>query len=90
MLYVPEGCAHGFITLEPNTTTEYLISAYYAPAASGGVRWDDPAFRIEWPIDPIVMSQKDRSWPNFEPMRSGIATQATARNTALRPPRGTP
>jgi dTDP-4-dehydrorhamnose 3,5-epimerase len=65
MLYVPEGCAHGFITLEPDTTVEYLISEFYAPGASGGVRWDDPAFSIEWPLQPTVMSARDRSWPNY-------------------------
>jgi dTDP-4-dehydrorhamnose 3,5-epimerase len=66
MLYVPEGCAHGFITLEPNTTTEYLISAYYSPEASGGVRWNDAAFNIRWPLEPRVMSERDRAWPDFE------------------------
>ena len=65
MLYVPEGCAHGFITLEPDTTVEYLISEFYAPHASGGVRWDDPAFAIEWPLPPTVISARDRSWPNY-------------------------
>jgi dTDP-4-dehydrorhamnose 3,5-epimerase len=65
MLYVPEGCAHGFITLEPHTTVEYLISAFYAPAASAGVRWDDPSFGIRWPMEPIVISERDRAWPRF-------------------------
>ena len=65
MLYVPEGCAHGFITLEPDTTVEYLISEYYAPHAARGVRWDDPAFAIEWPLAPTVISTRDRSWPNY-------------------------
>ncbi len=63
MLYVPEGCAHGFITLEPDTTVEYLISAFYAPQASGGVRWDDPLFNINWPIEPTVISERDSAWP---------------------------
>jgi dTDP-4-dehydrorhamnose 3,5-epimerase len=67
MLYVPEGCAHGFVTLEPHTTVEYLISAYYAPDASGGVRWDDSAFRIAWPIEPTVISARDNAWPNVQP-----------------------
>jgi dTDP-4-dehydrorhamnose 3,5-epimerase len=73
MLYVPEGCAHGFITLEPKTTTEYLISAYYAPGAAGGVRWDDPTFQIAWPIRPTVVSERDRAWPDFEPTRVDAA-----------------
>lgn len=62
-LYVPEGFAHGYITLEPDTTVEYLVSAPYAPDASDGIRWDEPAFGISWPIQPTVMSARDRSWP---------------------------
>jgi dTDP-4-dehydrorhamnose 3,5-epimerase len=69
MLYIPEGCAHGFITLEPETTVEYLISAFYAPQASAGVRWNDPRFGIHWPIEPTVISTRDRGWPDFEPTR---------------------
>jgi dTDP-4-dehydrorhamnose 3,5-epimerase len=65
MLYVPEGLAHGYLTLEDETETFYLISAAYAPEAAGGVRWDDPAFGIEWPHEPKVMSEKDRAWPDF-------------------------
>ncbi len=63
MLYVPEGCAHGFITLEPETTVEYLISEFYAPESSGGVRWDDPAFGIRWPLAPSAISARDSAWP---------------------------
>jgi dTDP-4-dehydrorhamnose 3,5-epimerase len=66
MLYIPEGCAHGFMTLESHTVTEYLISAFYAPEASGGVRWDDPAFEIQWPMQPTVLSRRDRSWPDVQ------------------------
>jgi dTDP-4-dehydrorhamnose 3,5-epimerase len=66
MLYVPEGCAHGYLTLQPDTTVDYLISAYYAPDAAGGVRWDDPAFGVRWPTRPVVLSQQDRSWPDFQ------------------------
>jgi dTDP-4-dehydrorhamnose 3,5-epimerase len=65
MLYVPEGCAHGYLTLEPNTTVEYLMSAFYQPDAAGGVRWDDPCFGVRWPIPPVVMNPRDRSWPDF-------------------------
>ena len=75
MLYVPEGCAHGFISLEPNTTTEYLITAYYAPEASGGVRWNDPAFDIQWPAEPSVMSARDRAWPDFGGREALTATR---------------
>jgi dTDP-4-dehydrorhamnose 3,5-epimerase len=65
LLYVPEGLAHGYLTLEDETETLYLISAAYAPDAARGVRWDDPAFGIEWPHDPRVMSEKDKAWPDF-------------------------
>jgi dTDP-4-dehydrorhamnose 3,5-epimerase len=65
-LYVPEGFAHGYQTLEPETETFYLVSEYYTPSAEGGVRWDDPAFGIEWP-DPgsPILSPKDANWPDF-------------------------
>ena len=55
MLYVPEGCAHGFITLEDNTDIMYQVSQFYAPGAEKGLRWNDPAFNIVWPIDPVVI-----------------------------------
>jgi dTDP-4-dehydrorhamnose 3,5-epimerase len=65
-LYIPEGLAHGFQTLERGTEVLYAISAFYEPAASDGVRWDDPAFGIEWPsTERRVISEKDRSWPDF-------------------------
>jgi dTDP-4-dehydrorhamnose 3,5-epimerase len=67
-LYIPEGLAHGFQTLEPATEVTYAISERYEPSAAGGVRWDDPAFGIEWPkAERRVMSDKDRSWPDFTP-----------------------
>ena len=65
MLYIPEGFAHGYLSLEPDTTVEYLMSASYAPQAASGVRWDDPAFGIQWPIEPKVMNDRDRHWPDF-------------------------
>ena len=64
-LYVPEGCAHGFITLVPDTEVLYQISHPHAPGSAGGVRWDDPEFDIEWPRQPAVMSQRDRDFPDF-------------------------
>jgi dTDP-4-dehydrorhamnose 3,5-epimerase len=67
LLYVPEGIAHGYLTLADETETLYLISAPYAAEAARGVRWDDPAFGIEWPGAPHVMSEKDRAWPDFRP-----------------------
>lgn len=70
MLYVPEGFAHGFQTLAPNTEVFYLVSAYYAPGSAGGVRWDDPAFRIRWPEDDRTIIQRDRDYPDFDPAAS--------------------
>jgi dTDP-4-dehydrorhamnose 3,5-epimerase len=67
MLYVPEGFAHGFQTLMDNTEATYQVSQFYTPGAEGGVRYDDPAFGIEWPIDVQVISDKDGSWPNYSP-----------------------
>lgn len=67
MLYIPEGCAHGFLTLENDTEVLYQMSEFYVPEASSGVRWDDPEFNIEWPEEPRIMSQKDRNFPDFVP-----------------------
>lgn len=65
-LYVPEDFAHGFQTLVPDCEVHYLVTASYAPAAEGGVRWNDPAFRIEWPDpDNAYLSEKDANWPDF-------------------------
>ena len=66
MLVVPEGCAHGFLTLKPNTTAYYQVSNSYAPDAERGFRWDDPSFSIDWPSIPQEMSDKDRNWTNYE------------------------
>ena len=63
MLYVPEHCAHGFLTLEDDTEALYLTSAHYSPEHERGARWDDPAYGIEWPFAPAVLSDKDRAWP---------------------------
>ena len=65
-LYVPEGCAHGFLTLADATEVHYQISAPHTPDAARGVRWDDPAFAIEWPGDVVVISERDRTYPDFE------------------------
>jgi dTDP-4-dehydrorhamnose 3,5-epimerase len=65
MLYVPEGFAHGFLTLEYNTEVFYQISEFYSPEHARGVRWNDPAFGIEWPLAPSTMSNRDRSCPDF-------------------------
>lgn len=64
-LYVPEGCAHGFQTLVDDTEVMYPVSQYYAPHYERGVRWDDPAFGIQWPLPDPIISAKDRSWQDF-------------------------
>ena len=64
---IPPGCAHGFLTLEPDTEILYQIGARYAPRYATGVRWNDPAFGIEWPSPPSVISDRDRSFADFEP-----------------------
>jgi dTDP-4-dehydrorhamnose 3,5-epimerase len=63
-LFIPRGCAHGFLTLTDGAAVDYLIDAPHAPALARGVRWDDPAFAIAWPAIPRVMSERDRSWPD--------------------------
>lgn len=65
-LYVPKGFAHGFQTIEDDTEVLYQMSTVYVPAASRGVRWNDPAFEIRWPISDIVTSDRDRSYPDFK------------------------
>jgi dTDP-4-dehydrorhamnose 3,5-epimerase len=66
MLYVPEGCAHGFQTLEDSTEVFYQMSAAHAPALARGVRWNDPAFAIQWPaIARRTINGRDASYPDF-------------------------
>lgn len=66
MLYVPEGCAHGFLTLENATEVFYQMSEFYHPEQSRGVRWNDPAFGIVWPERVEVISERDRTYSDFE------------------------
>jgi dTDP-4-dehydrorhamnose 3,5-epimerase len=66
MVYVPEGCAHGFLTLEERSEVFYQMSEFYSQESARGVRWDDPAFRIVWPARVEVISERDQNYPNFE------------------------
>lgn len=65
-LLVPPGCANGWMTLESNTILSYQISGGYRPEATAGIRFDDPAFSIQWPLIPVVISDGDRNWPFFD------------------------
>ena len=66
MLYVPEDFAHGFLTLEDSTIANYRVSEFYHPDSEKGIRWNDPSFKIAWPFEPAIISQKDTSHPDFE------------------------
>lgn len=66
MVYVPEGCGHGFLTLEDDTEIFYQISQFYNADSARGVRWDDPAFQIAWPEKVEVISERDRTYPDFQ------------------------
>jgi dTDP-4-dehydrorhamnose 3,5-epimerase len=66
-VYVPEGCAHGFVTLEDDTEVFYQISEFYHPDLARGVRWNDPAFGIVWPTTVEVISDRDKTYPDFQP-----------------------
>jgi dTDP-4-dehydrorhamnose 3,5-epimerase len=65
MLYIPEGFAHGFLTLEDQTEVFYQMSEFYHPESARGVRWDDPAFKIVWPAKVEVISERDRTYPDL-------------------------
>jgi dTDP-4-dehydrorhamnose 3,5-epimerase len=62
MLFLPEGCAHGYQTLEDNTEMYYMASEFYTPTVARGVRFDDPAFDIRWPLAATAVSEQDRNW----------------------------
>jgi len=66
-LYIPHGCAHGFLTMQDHTTVAYLIEGDYCPEATGTLRWNDPAVGIEWPTRDPILSERDRMAPDFQP-----------------------
>jgi dTDP-4-dehydrorhamnose 3,5-epimerase len=66
-LYVPEGCAHGFLKLADYSEVHYQISHAYVPEAGRGLRWNDPAFAIQWPGQVVVINDRDRSYADFRP-----------------------
>jgi dTDP-4-dehydrorhamnose 3,5-epimerase len=65
-LFVPPGCAHGFQTLEDETEVLYMMTDFYEPELALGVRWNDPVFGIEWPIDMPIMNERDAKYPDFD------------------------
>jgi len=65
MIYVPEGCGHGFLTLEDKAEVFYQISEFYHPELARGVRWNDPALAISWPAAVEVISERDRSYADL-------------------------
>jgi dTDP-4-dehydrorhamnose 3,5-epimerase len=67
-LYIPVGCAHGYLTIEDDTNILYLVGTAYDPARAGGVRWNDPAFGIAWPAEPQIIADRDASYPDYEPV----------------------
>ena len=67
MHYAPEGCAHGYLTMEDGCEVVYQMSEVYAPDYARGVRWDDPAFAVPWPFTPLVLLERDASYPDFAP-----------------------
>ena len=66
MFYIPDGFAHGFVTLTDDTEVFYQISVAHEPASAAGVRWNDSAFNIEWPIDQPLLSERDAAFPDFQ------------------------
>ena len=64
-LFIPQGVAHGFITLEPDSDVLYQIAPAFRHGHEAGVRWDDPAFGIEWPLAPVLISQRDATYPDY-------------------------
>lgn len=78
-LFVPEGFAHGFLSLENNTIFSYQCSGIYMPASCGGICWNDPVLAIPWPlekyhIEKVILTEKDQSWPSLEEYMKGITT----------------
>jgi len=67
MMYVPKGFAHGFLTLMDDTEAIYFVDEFYSPEHERGIRYNDPKFKLQWPDAPTVISDKDKSQPDFDP-----------------------
>jgi dTDP-4-dehydrorhamnose 3,5-epimerase len=66
MMFVPKGFGHAFMTLEENTEAFYMVTEFYAPEYERGIRWNDPKINIQWPIEPVIISDKDQKHPDFD------------------------
>jgi|SRR5262252_5940905 len=75
MLYVPEGCAHGYQTLLDDSESFYQLSESYHPESAGGVRWDDPAFGIQWPLPVTVIAERDATYPLLRELQARAAEE---------------
>jgi dTDP-4-dehydrorhamnose 3,5-epimerase len=64
--YVPKGCAHGYVTSVDGAEVAYQVSDAYTPQAAGGVRWNDPAFGIKWPVTPKIINPRDANYPDYK------------------------
>lgn len=73
-LHVPAGCANAYLTLEDSTTILYYMSEIYSAASYRGFRYNDPLFGVTWPVEPEIISEKDRSYPDFDPGMAGISS----------------
>jgi dTDP-4-dehydrorhamnose 3,5-epimerase len=71
LFYIPPGCAHGFLTLEPDSDIVYLMGAVFVAGSGRGVRWDDPAFAVEWPAAPDEISERDAGYSTFDCVAPG-------------------
>jgi dTDP-4-dehydrorhamnose 3,5-epimerase len=71
-LFIPAGCAHGFLTLSDDAVLEYAMDVPYVAACARGLRWNDPAFGIAWPAAPAVIAPRDAAWPDW---RRGAAAE---------------
>lgn len=80
-LYIPAGCAHGFLTLADDVDVNYLMTDYYQPEVADGVRWNDPSFSIEWPAPVVEIIERDAGYPDFDERRHR-ARFAAAQSTA--------
>ena len=71
-MYVPRGFGHAILTLTEDVEALYMVSDAYAPEAERGIRWNDPKIGVEWPIEPVEISEKDAAWPDFDSTFHGV------------------